>query len=83
MNNREIIDQAKMLSGIPDETILKTYAEWKKAGFQVKKGSHAVLKVKLWKPKVKKEEENKVIPDSYFMVKSSLFTLDQVEKINN
>lgn len=47
MNNREIIEQVKMLSGLPDETILKTYAEWKKAGFQVKKRSHAVLKVKL------------------------------------
>lgn len=66
----------------------KTYQEWKYSGYQVKKGSKAVIKTKLWKKvKSKKKEEesedkenNKKV-SNFVMVTVSLFDLSQVEKI--
>lgn len=65
----------------------KTYQEWKYSGYQVKKGSKAVIKTKLWKKvKSKKKdeeseyEENKKV-SNFVMVTASLFDLSQVEKI--
>lgn len=60
----------------------KTYQEWKYEGYQVKKGSKAIIKTKLWK----KVKENKVKDDEqdtskFILVKASLFGADQVEKI--
>lgn len=60
----------------------KTYQEWKYSGYQVKKGSKAVIKTKLWK-KVrnrKKDEDNKE-ESKFIMVSASLFDSSQVEKI--
>lgn len=58
-----------------------TYQEWKYKGYQVKKGSKAVIKTKLWK-KVKnrnKDEDNE--ESKFIMVSASLFDSSQVEKI--
>ena len=59
----------------------KTYQEWKYSGYQVKKGSKAIIKTKLWK-KVKEKKENEDDKDTtkFILVPASLFGVDQVEK---
>ena len=67
MNNISIIIEAALMEGIwtPEQVEeyitageglpLKTFAEWKKAGYVVKKGESAVLKTRLWQMKKKKK----------------------------
>lgn len=59
-----------------------TYQEWKYKGYQVKKGSKAVIKTKLWKrvKNRKKDDENEE-ESKFIMVTASLFDSSQVEKI--
>ena len=69
---------------------LHTYATWKSLGYQVKKGEHAIITTKLWKKK--RNDGTDRDPDSYFedsdnettmyLVKSFLFSRDQVEAIS-
>lgn len=60
----------------------KTYQEWKYSGYQVKKGSKAIIKTKLWKKvKEKKEKEEDKDTTKFILVNASLFGVDQVEKI--
>lgn len=60
----------------------KTYQEWKYSGYQVKKGSKAIIKTKLWKKvKEKKEKEDDKDTTKFILVPASLFGADQVEKI--
>lgn len=72
----------------------KTYKEWKKLGYQVKKGSKAVIKTRLWKMvknKTNDESESNGSDDTdkesekkrskFVLVPASLFAIDQVEKI--
>lgn len=103
-NNEIIMNVAKMLYMDDLEKIimpngdlgLHTYSEWKKLGYQVKKGEKAKAKVKLWKKakakakakesedngKVKLEsEDSKVEKSRFFLANSALFDLTQVEKI--
>lgn len=76
---------AKMI-GQYGELPYKTYQEWKYSGYQVKRGSKAVIKTKLWKKVSKKKDEesedkeNKKV-SNFVMVTASLFDLSQVEKI--
>lgn len=59
-----------------------TYQEWKYKGYQVKKGSKAVIKTKLWKRvKNRKKDENDEEESKFIMVTASLFDSSQVEKI--
>lgn len=59
-----------------------TYQEWKYNGYQVKKGSKAVIKTKLWKMvKNKKESKDEEDSSKFILVPASLFSKDQVEKI--
>lgn len=61
-----------------------TYQEWKYKGYQVKKGSKAVIKTKLWKKvksKDKEKEESEEKTSKFILVNASLFGIDQVEKI--
>lgn len=59
-----------------------TYQEWKYKGYQVKKGSKAVIKTKLWKKvKKKKKDEDNEEESKFIMVSASLFDSSQVEKI--
>ena len=63
-----------------------TYEEWKYNGYQVKKGSKAVIKTKLWKQVKRKNEEGeeeKTLLKKFILVNASLFSMDQVEKIEN
>lgn len=59
-----------------------TYQEWKYKGYQVKRGSKAVIKTKLWKKvKNKKKDEDNEEESKFIMVSASLFDSSQVEKI--
>lgn len=92
--NYEIIEETAMaLYGFEfDGENLKTFQEWQKAGYTVKKGETAFMALELWKPFEKKliDENNKPIIDkatgkqkteTRFMLKlSHLFTPEQVQK---
>lgn len=64
---------------------LFTFAEWKKAGYFVRKGEKAKLTCYIWKKKkgAKVEEENATDEQKereFFMCKAFFFTPEQVEK---
>lgn len=78
-------EECGIIIGKYGELPYKTYQEWKYSGYQVKRGSKAVIKTKLWKKvkskkKDEESEENKKI-SNFVMVTASLFDLSQVEKI--
>lgn len=71
---------------LPEE--IHTFAAWKKMGYVVKKGEHAIAKFPIWKPVAKKgakeedgDEEKEQRTDHMFMKMSFFFTADQVEKM--
>ena len=84
--NKELLKLACMEVGyLYDGENLFTYNEWKKRGYQVKKGEKCFLKTRLWKTVPHKkdnkdnnqdEKENKCL-----MTTACLFTIDQVEPI--
>ena len=84
--NREMIEELAMVMEYEyDGNNLKTFQEWAKAGYIVKKGEKAFMQLELWKPFTKKlnekDENGKEKTEQRFMLqKSSLFTPDQVEK---
>ena len=92
MTNNQIIFDAAVAEGLftADEAIailesgrrlpLHTYQEWKRLGYQVKKGAKAALTVTLWKCKQSTDKETGEEEKKMFMQKAHLFTLDQVEK---
>lgn len=79
-------EECGIIIGKYGEVPYKTYQEWKYSGYQVKRGSKAVIKTKLWKKVSKKKDEesedkeNKKV-SNFVMVTASLFDLSQVEKI--
>lgn len=91
-NAEMIMDMAMMVGYEYDGENLKTFQEWQKAGYTVKKGEKAFMSLDLWKPFKKKEvdEEGKPVIDektgkqkeeTRFMLKMShLFTPQQVEE---
>ena len=64
---------------------LHTYGEWRKAGYQVRKGEKARIKTYLWKKTNKKtvnKETGKEEKESkFYLCKTYLFTREQVDKI--
>lgn len=63
---------------------IHTFAVWKALGYKVKKGEHARIVTKLWKCKHKKEtteDDTEVEYRNMYLVKSFLFTEDQVERV--
>lgn len=78
MTNVEIIAAAKMANGITEEA--NTYAYWKKAGYQVRKGEKAAFKCRIWKySKKKRDEEDE--SGVMFMKTASFFTVSQCDRI--
>ena len=65
---------------------IHTFAIWKSMGYVVKKGEHAKLVTRLWKMTNKKEvdEDTDEVKNKQhmYLVKSYLFTKDQVEKMS-
>lgn len=88
MTNQQRVIQAAMESGLDVNETFYTYQEWKKRGYQVKKGEKASLKVELWIPKKKKDkaedndQENKEETHRFFTRVTSLFTSEQVKKFD-
>ena len=71
---------------MPEE--IHTYNTWKRLGYQVQKGEHAVAKFPIWKYKaVKKQQDDEAgdeeQPEKGKMFKkvAFFFTIDQVQKI--
>lgn len=82
-------EQAEFLTSRGLMVPIHTYQFWKNAGYQVRKGEKAALKLNLWKPTKlsKAEQEDLSEEDSENITKmrlskSSLFTWKQVDKID-
>jgi hypothetical protein len=82
MSNREIVTSEAILKGFEyDGTNLFTFQEWKKRGYSVIKGQKAFISTNLWKPVVKKDKESGKEEKIMIMTKASLFSIEQVKKI--
>lgn len=100
MSNQEIINTAAIQCGIysKEEVAdfeanfqrlpLHTYAEWKKMGYQVRKGEHAVLKCKIFMYRGDEPgdgsdtDPEKEVKGSFYMKSASFFRREQVDKID-
>lgn len=93
MTNIEIVANEVVLNGLMSEEEVMdlignfkplpymTYQEWRRMGYQVKKGSKAVIKTKLWKKVSKKDKENDKVESKFILVPANLFGLNQVERM--
>lgn len=98
MTNLQIIAESAIAAGVYTEEQVKTFleragrlplftfAEWKKAGYSVKKGEHATLTCYIWKPKknakkAEPENEEEERGTDFFKVKAFFFTPEQVQKL--
>lgn len=97
MTNKEIIATEAVMNNIYTKEELEqiavtgdlglhTYGEWKKLGYQVKKGEKAKISTHLWKkskkPEYEEQEDGKIKKNKrFYLCKAYLFTKDQVEKI--
>lgn len=79
MSNREIVSTECMLKGIKEEVY--TYAEWRKRGYQVKRGQRACITTQLWKQVKYKDKSTEEEKTKMVMTKASLFSRSQVEII--
>ena len=79
MTNVEIIAAAKLANGITEEA--NTYAYWKKAGYQVRKGEKAAFKCRIWKYSTKKRKDEEEEGGVMFMKTASFFTVSQCDRI--
>jgi len=83
MTNTEILNIEKALYGIEEE--VDTFQGWKAKGYSVKKGSKALFKTKIWKPRKQREQEQTdeqiaEIPSKFIMVNAFYFGRSQVER---
>lgn len=83
-------DEEEKQFEIPEE--LHTYASWKKLGYKVKNGEHAIAKFPIWKYTTKKvlddnkqvvldEAGNEMETSNMFMKVSAFFSESQVERL--
>ena len=89
MTNTAIILGYMQLNNLdPAKIILHTYAQWKKLGYQVKRGEKSKHKITVWKRSTKKIEnedgdKEEVDTGRYFLKESAFFTQEQVERMTN
>ena len=95
MTNSEIIQKECEVRGIEEE--VNTFAYWKKIGYRVKQGEHALFETRLWKKSNKaqvvmeQDEQSESQDDNdtsmsrlgFYLAKSYLFGRHQVEPINS
>ena len=82
MSNKEIVFNEAMMRGFEyTGENLFTFQEWKKRGYSVIKGQKAFISTNLWKPVTKKDKETGTEKRIMITVKASLFTAEQVKKI--
>lgn len=65
---------------VPEPEAIHTYATWKKLGYQVNKGEHAIAQFTIWKHVTKKNEDEEE-ESKMFMKKASWFKASQVAPI--
>lgn len=95
MTNAEIISTAMALNDVDFDLEVDTFAGWKRRGYAVKKGEHAVFTTKIWKPskfKVEQKEQDfvdengeQVVEDAKYtkkliLVNAAFFTENQVQR---
>ena len=64
--------------------VVKTFPQWKAAGYHIKAGSKALFKAQIWKPctqKIKDENGNTTETQKMRLVDAYFFGLSQVEKM--
>ena len=70
---------------------IHTFGAWKEIGYKVKKGEHAVAKIRIWKHSARERNESELTGNaiidsepvsSMFMKDAWFFTASQVEKAN-
>ena len=94
MTNTEIIARESVANGIyTKEQVeslisnfidlgLHTYQEWKRLGYQVKKGEKAIFKTKLWRYKnAKKSVDDEEEESYYYLTNAYIFSRNQVERL--
>ena len=103
MTNLEIVTTVAVANGLyteeelvefydeMDMMPLQTYQEWKRSGYQVKKGEKAMIQTKLWKKNPKyqpsteeteeTEDEEQKKQRAFYLTKAFLFNFNQVEAI--
>lgn len=74
---------------MPEE--IKTFEAWKKEGFIVQKGEHAVAKFQIWMPKKGRKQEKKAEEENgedsemaargFYKKVAFFFTVDQVKEV--
>ena len=78
MTNNEIIAKTCLMNGITED--VHTFQRWKQLGFSVKKGEHAVIKIRIWKAKeVKGVDMDDESVTRMFMKTAAFFTAAHVE----
>lgn len=75
MTKEQVQDYLESGNSLP----IHTYGEWKRLGYQVKKGEKAVMQVALWK-RTKKENEDGTIDTNMFLQTAYMFSFEQVEE---
>lgn len=67
---------------------IHTFAEWKRSGYIVRRGEHAVASFPIWKPVARRTEEETedgenavTVNQKMIMVKASFFAAHQVDPI--
>ena len=86
MTNFQIIENERKELGLDEDLILKTYQEWKRSGYQVKKGEKSVMACMIWFPKKSKDKveidsKEEVNDGSFFKSKAFFFSQNQVERM--
>jgi len=78
MTNKEIISIEMGLLGITEN--INTFAGWKREGFDIKKGSKALFKTRIWKPTTMKDKETGEATKRLIMVNANFFGASQVQE---
>lgn len=101
-NNRLFLMEQGVIKGVPGTSVtikdedgertvempeeIRTFDEWKRLGFIVQKGQHAVAKFQIWMPKkgerkAEDEGEEKEEQAGFYKKLAFFFTADQVKAI--
>ena len=85
ITNKAIIELYKAENGLPINYPLFTYAAWLNQGYKVKYGEKSKHRVSLWKyaqRTVEQDGQEQTVGRCFFKT-VSLFTMEQVERIQN
>lgn len=105
LQNRVFLMEQEVIKGVPGTALLwkddqgereilmpeeiRTFNEWKRLGFQVQKGQHAVAKFQIWMPKKGRkmaadedpEKDEEQMAKNFYKKVAFFFTKDQVKEV--